>query len=186
MGFTDPDGIDHRLTATVDRVGSDQLDLLDQLDQPAVAHAVRGAHSADLMTMLLAVPSALPSVRELAWDWLATQGWPIAAAEDIQLAVHEAIANAIDHAYPPGAPGPVTVHAWVSADPLTRDRRVVVAVTDRGRWATHHPDTHPLHTRGYGLIVMSRCMAEMHIQRAAAGTTVILISVTTRASDRPA
>lgn len=172
------DGLDHH-TATADRVGPDQP------DEIALPPATRGAHPRDLMAMLRAVPHALPQVRALVWDWLTEQAWPIPDAEDIQLAVNEAISNVIDHAYPPAAPGPVTVHAWVSTDPRTRDRRVVVAVTDRGRWATHHPDTYPLHTRGHGLRVMSGCMAELHIQRAAAGTTVILISAAAPAPGRP-
>jgi anti-sigma regulatory factor (Ser/Thr protein kinase) len=59
-----------------------------------------------------------------------------------------------------------------------RQRRVVVAVTDRGRWAAYHPDSPAPQARGHGLAMMSGCMAELHIQRSVAGTTVIMISAT--------
>jgi serine/threonine-protein kinase RsbW len=130
----------------------------------------------DLMTVVHAAAAAVPAARKQMRRWLDTLAWPTEEAEDIELAVNEAIANVVDHAYPPDAAGSATVHAWVSTDPRTRRRRVVVAVTDRGRWAAHHPDSPAPQTRGHGLVVMSGCMAELHIQRSVAGTTVIMIS----------
>jgi serine/threonine-protein kinase RsbW len=140
----------------------------------------RPASPGDLMTVVHAVPAAVPAARKLVRRWLDTLTWPIEDAEDIELAVNEAISNVVDHAYPPDVPGPATLHAWVSTDLRTRQRRVVVAVTDRGGWAAHHPDSPAPHARGHGLAVMSGCMAELHIQRSVAGTTVIMISAATR------
>lgn len=114
----------------------------------------RGVRPEDLMTVVAAVP----------------------AAADVVLALNEALANVVDHAYPPDAPGTATLHAWIATDPRTAHRRAVVAVTDRGRWAAHHPESPAPGARGHGLIMMSGCMAELHIQRADAGTTVIMIS----------
>ena len=130
----------------------------------------------DLMEVVDAVPAAVPAARRTIRRWLDTLAWPPENAEDVVLAVNEAIANAVEHAYPPAGPGTATLHAWLSTDPRTRDRRVVVAVTDRGRWAGHHPDSPAPHARGHGLAVMSGCMAELHVQRSAAGTTIIMIS----------
>ncbi len=140
----------------------------------------------DLMTVVHAVPVAVPAARQRVRQWLDTLEWPVEHAEDIELAVNEAIANVVDHAYPPDAPGTATLHVWVSADPRTRNRRIVIVVTDRGRWAAYPPDTPMPDTpmpdtpmpdaRGHGLVVMSGCMAELHIQRSTAGTTVIMIS----------
>jgi anti-sigma regulatory factor (Ser/Thr protein kinase) len=128
------------------------------------------------MAALPAQATSLRRVRALLRDWLAEQSWPVTVAEDVELAVNEAVSNVIDHAYPPEHPGSATLHAWVSIEPRTGTRRVVAAVLDRGRWATHHPDIHPPSARGHGLVVMNGCMAELHIQRSAAGTTVIMIS----------
>jgi anti-sigma regulatory factor (Ser/Thr protein kinase) len=130
----------------------------------------------DLMAVVHAVPIAVPAARQRVRRWLDTLGWPVERAEDIELAVNEAIANVVDHAYPPDARDTATLHAWVSVDPRTRERRVVVAVTDRGRWAAYQPDSPSPAARGHGLVMMSGCMAELHIQRSAAGTTVIMIS----------
>lgn len=128
------------------------------------------------MTVVSAVPMALPAVRALMRDWLLAWAWPIEPAADVVLALNEALANVIDHASPPDAPGSATLHAWITTDPRTGHRRAVVAVTDRGRWAAYHPESPASAARGHGLIMMSGCMAELHIQRAAAGTTVIMIS----------
>lgn len=136
----------------------------------------RSGRPEDLMAVVESVPEAVPAARREVRRWLDALGWPVQDAEDVELAVNEAIANVVDHAYPPGSPGTATVHAWVSTDPRTRDRRVGVAVTDRGRWAAHHPDGPAPHARGHGLAVMSGCMAELHIQRSVAGTTVVMIS----------
>lgn len=140
--------------------------------------AERPVHPGDLMSVVHAAPAAVTVVRKEVRRWLDALAWPIEDAEDIELAVNEAIANVVDHAYPPDAPGPATLHAWVSVDPRTRQRRVVVAVTDRGRWAAYHPDSPAPQARGHGLAMMSGCMAELHIQRSVAGTTVIMISAT--------
>jgi len=103
----------------------------------------RPAQSRDLMLVLPALPGSLRAARAAIRAGLDPLGWPTERAEDIELAVNEAVANVVDHAYPPGAPGPANLHAWLSTNPRTRDRRIVVTVTDRGRWARHHPDTHP-------------------------------------------
>ncbi|ODU05201.1 MAG: hypothetical protein ABS81_08275 [Pseudonocardia sp. SCN 72-86] len=55
----------------------------------------------DLMTVVAAVP----------------------AAADVVLALNEALANVVDHAYPPDAPGTATLHAWIATDPRTAHRR---------------------------------------------------------------
>jgi serine/threonine-protein kinase RsbW len=144
--------------------------------QPASsAPALRGLHTDDLVAALPAVPASLAQARTLVQEWLSEQGWPAAAAEDIVLAVNEAAANVVDHAYPPTTAGSLHLHAWVSVEPRIGTRRIVAAVTDRGRWRSEHRATALSAYRGYGLLMMSGCTAEMHIQRSAGGTTVILI-----------
>ncbi|WP_246633823.1 ATP-binding protein [Pseudonocardia nigra] len=138
------------------------------------------------MSVLPAQPATLRQARSLVQQWLADQDWPGEDAHDVVLAVHEAVANVVDHAYPRTVTGSVHLHAWVSVEPRTGARRVVATVTDRGCWRAEHGAAADLTSRGYGLVMMSGCMAEMHIQRSASGTTVILISPTVPAGSPPA
>ncbi|WP_158544471.1 SpoIIE family protein phosphatase [Blastococcus sp. TBT05-19] len=59
----------------------------------------------------------------------------------VELAVWEAVANAVDHAYPDERPGPVRVQAALGADGVLECR-----ISDRGRW--RRPD--PADTTGVG------------------------------------
>lgn len=146
-----------------------------RMPQPTVP-PVRAARAEDLMAVLPAVPPSLPRARELLRGWLAAQRWPAEQAADVVLAVNEAIANAIDHAYPPAAPGSAHLHAWVSVEPQTGDRRVVAAINDHGGWDPAYRSTTHADHRGNGLVLISACMDELHVQRSAGGTSVILIS----------
>jgi serine/threonine-protein kinase RsbW len=130
----------------------------------------------ELMLAELATPSALRTMRRRVRHWLDELDWPAEDAEDVELAVSEAVSNVIEHAYPPTDPGMVTLHAWVATHPGTLQRRIGLAVVDRGRWAAYHPGDVPRQARGHGLTVMSGCMAELHIERGVAGTTVMMIS----------
>lgn len=132
--------------------------------------------TAELILALPAIPASLRPVRSKLAGWLREKNWPFGDAEDLELAVSEAVANVIDHAYPPDARGDFSVHAWVSRDRCTGRRRVTATVIDRGRWATHHPDAGAAPTRGFGLVVMTGCVAHLHIDRSPGGTTVILVS----------
>lgn len=123
--------------------------------------------------------------------WLAGLAWPEDPAEDIVLAVHEAVSNVIEHAYPAGGIGVITVHGVLVNDPPAASwdsapaaavfrgaRRVRVSVRDDGRW---QPDPHdrgdPARARGRGLMMMAALMAEMTITAGAeSGTQVELIS----------
>lgn len=128
-------------------------------------------------TAIPAVTDSLHSARAELRSWLESAGSPHDGADDMVLAVNvnEAVANVVDHAYPTTRPGQVHLHAWVSTNAATRTRRVTVAVTDRGNWAHEHRSTAPAGYRGHGIAVMSGCTAEVHIQRSAGGTTVVLV-----------
>jgi serine/threonine-protein kinase RsbW len=68
----------------------------------------------ELMLVQPALLASLRPMRRSARRWLDQAGWPMTAAEDIELAVNEAVANVIDHAYLDHDPGPVHLHAWIS------------------------------------------------------------------------
>lgn len=140
------------------------------------APVLTGPRPEDLMAVFPAVSASLPPARALLRQWLTGQAWPEASAEDVVLAVCEALVNVIDHAYPPTATGSAHLHAWVSVEPRTGARRVIAAVTDHGSWNPDHRATEHAGYRGHGLGVMSGCMAGLHIQRSARGTSIILTS----------
>lgn len=87
----------------------------------------------------------------------------------LTLAVNEALANAVEHAYSNG-PGSGTVDLRADYDADADELSVVV--TDRGRWRTPEPD--PLHLRGRGIPLMHALSERTQIEFADAGTTVQL------------
>ncbi len=93
----------------------------------------------------------LHGVRRALVRWLDGQGAPPEVGAEVALAVHEAVANAVEHAYPRGA-GELMVRAWLD------DGRLVVVVED-GNWRP------PSRTdqRGRGLTLMHGLMDDVEI-----------------------
>jgi anti-sigma regulatory factor (Ser/Thr protein kinase) len=121
---------------------------------------------------LPALPVSARTIRQRLRGWLSARNWPDDDLDDIIAAVEEAVANVIDHAYRlHPVPGDVRVYAWVT--PLDGQQRVTVSVTDRGRWRAVPEDRG---YRGRGLLMMTACMAELHIEHNAGGTAVTLSS----------
>ena len=130
----------------------------------------------DLMRVWPAVPDSLRPVRVAFAEWLGSLQWPAGDADDLILAVHEAVSNVIDHAYPATRSGPVHLHSWCDTGPTPASRRVTIVISDRGDWGRDHRTIDAAGRRGHGFVIMSGCTAEMHIQRGDSGTTIILIS----------
>ncbi|GAA2802166.1 SpoIIE family protein phosphatase [Crossiella cryophila] len=99
-------------------------------------------------------------------DWLAEREIDGEDALAVQIAVGEATANAVEHAYPGADPGPVTLTAEL--DPAGT---LLLAVTDAGSWRV--PDEDP-HGRGRGLLLMQAAMDSVRVRHTEAGTTVEL------------
>ena len=87
-------------------------------------------------------------------------------ADDLILAVYEALANVVDHAYPPDQPGPMTLHAHHTGDAIT------ITIRDRGRWCTE--GSPPEHHRGRGLALIRGLVARVDVEHHLAGTSVHL------------
>lgn len=86
--------------------------------------------------------------------------------DDIGLAVYEALANVVDHAYPAGSPHPVfDLHAEREADMLT------VVVADRGQWKPRRAGS-TRSWRGRGLMLIEKLAAEFELRPNASGTMV--------------
>jgi PAS domain S-box-containing protein len=111
-------------------------------------------------------PSELARLRRDLREWLLQAGLSSSRADDLVLAVDEACANAVEHAYD-GDEGEVVVEVVRSPD-----QEVVVSVQDGGRWR----DTPSSPNRGRGLRIIEAVVDELDIQTGATGTTLRLRS----------
>jgi anti-anti-sigma factor len=130
-----------------------------------VAHR-RHAAQEPLRLDLLAVPSALPGVRRRLGTWLTALGMGEQDRVGVMVAVGEACANAAEHAYRGGEPGPMSVAARVDVDGV-----LTVSVRDEGTWRP--PDRDP-GDRGRGLLIMRQLVDGVVLEEEEHGTTVTL------------
>lgn len=118
----------------------------------------------DLDMVLDTQPAVLTGMRRLLGRWLALAG---ASEEDvfaITLAVSEAAANAIEHAFG-GSEASFRVHCE-----LDRDRiEVTASVIDTGRWRESRP-----YGRGRGMTIMRSLVDDVIVRTGEVGTTVKL------------
>lgn len=101
-------------------------------------------------------------VRRAVRRWCADVDLPADLCAELTLASYEAMANAIEHAYPEDQPGPLSVR--ISHD----DAAVVVVVADQGQWC---PDPSG-ELRGRGLVLMAGLATELALHRTTHGTAV--------------
>jgi anti-sigma regulatory factor (Ser/Thr protein kinase) len=116
-----------------------------------------------ICTGILGEPPYLVEVRHQLERWTARTGLSASAAADLVLSSYEALANAAEHAYPSG-PGPVDLVAA-----RTTDGRVLVTVSDRGRWRPPPADPG---FRGRGLPMMKALAHHVQVRQGPQGTTV--------------
>jgi serine/threonine-protein kinase RsbW len=102
---------------------------------------------------------SLPAARKLFRSWLDAVG--AEDADDVVLAVHEAVANAVEHAGL-SASEVITVEAEVIDDVLR------VLVRDSGRWRQPPVDG----TRGRGLVIMRTVMDRVQFEHLREGTSI--------------
>jgi len=110
---------------------------------------------------VLADVDSLAQVRRTLRTWL--DGADIERADDIVLAVHEAVANAVEHA------------GLASQDLITINAEVVsgrlrVEVRDHGAWRLERLDE----TRGRGLAIMRAVMDEVDLAVETGSTAVVM------------
>jgi GAF domain-containing protein/anti-sigma regulatory factor (Ser/Thr protein kinase) len=108
-------------------------------------------------------PDSLAPIRYLLRRWLLNRGASEEQAYDVIVAAQEACANAVEHAYGPGA-------AKFEVDLRWDDGRVTITVTDRGQWRPPRGEN-----RGRGLPLMHTLMDEVDVRHTDEGTTVTLI-----------
>jgi anti-sigma regulatory factor (Ser/Thr protein kinase) len=111
-----------------------------------------------------ATPLNARQLRARFQEWLQKLGAPSARVDELTLAVYEALANVVEHAYPPDHPDPMMrLHARVE------HRHVRISISDHGHWRT--PPAEPGY-RGRGLIMMRSLTTELHLHPSPDGTTV--------------
>lgn len=115
---------------------------------------------------LVATPAVLPGIRRRLGSWLTGLGMGEQDRVGVMVAVGEACANAAEHAYRGGEPGPMSVSAAVDVDGV-----LTVTVRDEGTWRP--PDRDP-GDRGRGLLIMRQLVDTVTLDEHAAGTTVTL------------
>jgi anti-sigma regulatory factor (Ser/Thr protein kinase)/putative methionine-R-sulfoxide reductase with GAF domain len=115
-----------------------------------------------LRVRFAADPQVLSQMRRMLGRWLQAQRATPSEVADITLACGEACANAIEHAYAPGA-------AYFDLEALHDDGLVTVTVRDTGRWRTPRGGH-----RGRGLKMIAAAVDELDIRTTDAGTEVTM------------
>jgi anti-sigma regulatory factor (Ser/Thr protein kinase) len=148
-------------------------------DAAALCDAVsdRRSHEDDLAVIVLRM-SALPEHFTSAWPaeagalrllrqalrrWLGKWGADADEIYDITVAVQEASANAVEHAYAPGS-------AAFEVEARHDEGVITVVVQDRGQWR----DARGGVQRGRGLPIMRSLMETVDVEQGEQGTTVLL------------
>jgi anti-sigma regulatory factor (Ser/Thr protein kinase) len=112
-------------------------------------------------------------VRKVLRRWLSEYDWPLDVADDLILAVSEAVSNAVEHGYGDTRlpAGKITVRA---EQVINRDVRcLVVTVIDHGHWRPVPVETE---NRRRGIPMMRAVMASVDINGSAVGTRVTMTS----------
>lgn len=112
---------------------------------------------------LRANATALAPLRDRLMVWARGTDLDDDQVSDVGLAVYEAMANVLDHAYDqPG--GRFDLYAY------RHDGRVTVTVTDSGRWRPAQRNKQQ--SRGRGLLIIKRLVRELELIRHSGGTVV--------------
>ena len=127
-----------------------------------------------------AVPENVAPIRHAIVDLAERLGADENVRTDIALAVGEACANVVVHAYPPGDVGPLVVHA---AQPEDRPE-LVITVIDQGQGMVPRPDSPGL---GLGLPLIANLSERLEIQDGpdGAGTELVMSFPLKRDGSRP-
>jgi serine phosphatase RsbU (regulator of sigma subunit)/anti-sigma regulatory factor (Ser/Thr protein kinase) len=134
------------------------------IDDFAVLAIFREPQDASRLDLVVpAVPDSLTIVRQEFRHWIATTDATPTDVGDLVVALGEACANAVEHAYGPGD-ADLTVTARVVGDAT-----VEVVVSDEGRWRPPRGQH-----RGRGLLLMQELVDDVDIQHDENGTVVTL------------
>jgi anti-sigma regulatory factor (Ser/Thr protein kinase) len=131
-------------------------------DDDVAVLVVRLTGAAPFELRVEAVPDSLATMRRGLRGWLLAAGADEDLTYDVLVAVGEAAANAVEHAY-----GPVDREFVVAAERDGDD--CVFTVSDRGSWRASRGNN-----RGRGLALMRELMDDVRVDSGAEGTVVTL------------
>jgi GAF domain-containing protein/anti-sigma regulatory factor (Ser/Thr protein kinase) len=131
-------------------------------DDVAIVALQNAAVPSELNLTLPAEPKTLAHARRILRRWLLERGADEGDVAEITIAVSEACANAIEHAY---APSPATFDLHARA----RDGEITFTIRDGGRWRPPRGQN-----RGRGLSIIVAAMDDVQIDRTAQGTEVVM------------
>jgi anti-sigma regulatory factor (Ser/Thr protein kinase) len=124
----------------------------------------------ELRIVRTAVADELSGIRSAVSRWGRRAGLPADVLVDLLLAVGEAAANAVDHAYRGRPPGPVEVDVHLRR---RRSGSVLAArIIDQGRWRPASAGT--VRDRGRGLPMIRALAAHLDVVATGHGTEVCL------------
>ena len=116
---------------------------------------------------LPADPAQLPALRRKVRRCVAGLPIPPHQQSETVLAVDEAAANAVQHAYAPDEPGCIELTIWTEPDALC------IQICDHGHWREPRPIADPP-DHGFGITLMQRLVDGVFIERGTSGTRVLL------------
>ena len=131
-------------------------------DVAVLAVGLIAASDGPLELRVRAIPESLSAMRRSLGSWLDGAGADEDEAYDVVVAVGEAAANAVEHAY-----GPTEAEFEVSVEVDGGD--VQITVTDQGRWRPARG-----RNRGRGMDLMEQLMDEVRVETGEGGTAVIM------------
>jgi GAF domain-containing protein/anti-sigma regulatory factor (Ser/Thr protein kinase) len=135
-------------------------------DDMAILALTVSAVPEELRLELPADPHVLSGTRRLLRRWLRGHGVEEPLISEIALAVNEACANAIEHAYPPG-PASFVLTAQTNGDRAATE--VHITVRDTGRWRPPRGES-----RGRGLTIIEGAMDKLEINPTETGTEIVM------------
>ena len=131
-------------------------------DDAAIVALQNSPVPAELHLRLPAEPATLAQVRRILRRWLVEHGAGETDVAEVTIAVSEACANAIEHAYSP-APATFELDAWGHNGGIT------IAVRDKGQWRESRGKG-----RGRGLSIIAAAMDDVQVDRLETGTEVVM------------
>jgi serine/threonine-protein kinase RsbW len=141
-------------------------DMIGRMIESTASAAARRGGDDYAFGIWSAHPRQLAPLRLELRRWLAPLEITGEAQEDMILAVNEAAANSVEHAYPEGTEDDtVELIFWTEPD------AVCIQIIDHGLWQT--PPTESLE-RGRGIPIMRRLMDSVLIHHGPDGTSVLL------------
>lgn len=124
-----------------------------------------------------AAPAELRGIRRIVGRWADANDVSEADTADLQLALGEAVANGVEHAYRDGEPGTVELELELRSGERGPQRVVVVRVADHGSW---RPAPEQSGYRGRGIALIQRLSTGFRLSATGRGTEVCFeIALTT-------